>query len=115
MHTSKRPGAAKTEGSSVFITLHGSHGAPVTSTAVSSTNNSGPSNQPQTPRHCSSSSNSTVERTALLSSARCELTGAGSGALDEGGVGSFVLPAMRNLGQLRQMTLELEAKSLVSL
>lgn len=97
VHTSKRPDAAKTEGASVYLTLHGSHGTPVTSINSNSTNT-------DSSKQLSSERNSKV-----LCSPRFELTGGGPGSFTEGGVGSFTLPAIRNLGQLRQITLELVA------
>jgi hypothetical protein len=43
------------------------------------------------------------------SSGRHELRGGSFGGLAEGSVTSFTLPSMRSLGQLRQLTLELES------
>eukprot|EP00878_Enallax_costatus_P043853 GHUV01051949.1.p1 GENE.GHUV01051949.1~~GHUV01051949.1.p1 ORF type:complete len:660 (+),score=218.20 GHUV01051949.1:276-2255(+) len=97
VYTSKRPGAAKTAGASIFIILHGSHGLPVTSTNGSNTIAN------------SSRQRSSEHSPEVLSSPRLELSGGGPDSFSEGGVGSFTLPAVRNLGQLRHITLELTA------
>lgn len=43
----------------------------------------------------------------MISSARMQLVSGNMAAFETGGAGSFHLPAMKDLGQLRQLTLEL--------
>lgn len=101
--TSKLDGAAKSNNSSVYLTLHGSRGPPMTSTAASGTCSSVPGIEQQ------QQSINEAGDGRLLSSNRYELVTNVSGAFAEGGVASLQLPAMQNLGQLRHITLELQS------
>jgi hypothetical protein len=116
VHTSKRQGAG-TAGA-VFVTLHGSQGPPVTSSSNSSSSSSSTGTprlqqqSQQTPTHTNSAGGSAAGAAAAAgwrSSGRHELRGGRAGGLEEGSVAIFSLPSMRSLGQLRQLTLELQS------
>ncbi|WIA17082.1 hypothetical protein OEZ85_013981 [Tetradesmus obliquus] len=113
VYTSKREGAG-TDGA-VYATLHGSQGLPITSApAGSSTGTASPAQrQQQQPDKAASPSSAAAAAAAAAagwrSSGRHELRGGRAGGLGEGSAVSVTLPSMRSLGQLRQLTLELES------
>lgn len=113
VYTSKREGAG-TDGA-VYATLHGSQGLPITSApAGSSTGTASPAQrQQQQPEKAASPSSAAAAAAAAAagwrSSGRHELRGGRAGGLGEGSAVSVTLPSMRSLGQLRQLTLELES------
>lgn len=123
VNTSKRKGAG-TDGS-VFVTLHGSKGPAVTSATTNSSSSSGllsarqqsqsPAALPVKPKAPDSPAGTSAAASGWLSSGRHGLRGSSRAAFEEGGVGSFMLPSMRSLGQLRQLTLELEGTTSVGL
>jgi hypothetical protein len=101
---------AGTDGA-VYVTLHGSAGLPITSTCQ-------PGGRAIDQHHRTSLataaklqesrySSGVNSSSSMTSSARIQLTSGDIAAFQAGGVGSFNLPAMKNLGQLRQLTLEL--------
>lgn len=95
--TSSRPNAGST--AALFVTLYGSKGPPVTSTASSRGSTAAP------PVSAAASG-------SMANSGRCELKAPGSSqsrvALAVGSSCSFVLPTMQSLGQLRQLRLEFD-------
>jgi hypothetical protein len=116
VYTSKCQGAG-TDGA-VFVTLHGNQGAPITSASASSSSGSSTTGmlsslqlQQQSAQTSPASSAAAAAAVAAgwRSSGRHELRGGRAGGLAEGSVASFTLPSMRALGQLRQLTLELES------
>jgi hypothetical protein len=104
VYTSKRQGA-RTYGA-VYVTLHGSQGLPITSAPASSSTSQRQQLQQQDKEACPSAA---AAAAGWRSSGRHELHGGRAGALEEGSVANCVLPSMRCLGQLRQLTLELES------
>jgi hypothetical protein len=114
VHTSKHEGAGTD--SAVFVTLHGSPGAPVTSASNSSSNISSSTGmlsslqlQQQVETHAAGHGAAAAAAAGWRSSGRHELRGSRAAGLAAGSVASFTLPSMRSLGQLRQLTLELES------
>jgi hypothetical protein len=96
--TSSRQDAGATI--ALAVTLYGSKGPPVTSTAAS------PGTQQQ---------GSTPAAAPMTNSGRCELSAGGEKSrtvLEPGRSCSFVLPSMRGLGQLRQLLLEVDTSGM---